>query len=300
MYETGRPLARSKTNKYISKMKNYIFTFIIFALLLSSCNTGNGAVGKDTNNAGKDTVSIQATEPANVNNNQAMPQREIEHVQQLIALFEAQNIHDIANKINYPLLRQYPIAPINNRHEMIQRFDAVFDHNIMDRIAHSSMEQWSAVGWRGLMLDDGIVWLDSETGNIIAINYETEKEKMHWNALIKKQKQSLHPSLQAFERPVCDVTSPENRIRVDAMGGDIYRLALWKLNATALAKPDIVIKNGELVYDGSGGNHYYRFVAGNTSYTLYRNVLRNTDMSEFTLEIEKDGELISSHDAVNE
>jgi hypothetical protein len=82
----------------------------------------------------------------------------------------------IMDMIFYPLKRQYPIPYINNKLEMNERYDTIFDETLLGIIINSSIEtDWSSVGWRGITLGDGIVWIDYN-GKIIAINYQSPHE----------------------------------------------------------------------------------------------------------------------------
>lgn len=108
----------------------------------------------------------------------------------------------IANRIAYPLKREYPIAQISGPQEMLARFDEVFDSTLLDTIAQSRAQQdWRTMGWRGMMLGSGKIWMDYD-GNISAVNYQTALEARLASELTDKQKSTLHPSLKEYQRPV--------------------------------------------------------------------------------------------------
>lgn len=57
------------------------------------------------------------------------------------------------------------------------------------------------MGWRGIMLDNGTIWIDSDEGKIIAVNYQSDFEKKLRKELINKEKENVHVSLKTFESP---------------------------------------------------------------------------------------------------
>ena len=108
------------------------------------------------------------------------------NVSNIISLFKRNNVNDISNMISYPLQREYPIPGIKNKKEFRQRFSEVFDKILIGQIARSKTAQWTEVGWRGIMLDNGLVWIDSYSGKILAVNYKSPFEKNLREKLIQK------------------------------------------------------------------------------------------------------------------
>ena len=53
-----------------------------------------------------------------------------------------------------------------NKNEFNKRFSEVFDKILIDKIANSKIEQWSEAGWRGIMLDNGVLWMANSDGII--------------------------------------------------------------------------------------------------------------------------------------
>ena len=100
---------------------------------------------------------------------------ELKQVNNVIQIFKKNNRAQIIAQIDYPLECPEPISTIKNSAEMSTRFEQVFDQALIDKIANSKSAQWSNAGWRGIMLDDGTVWLNG--GKIFALNYSTELEK---------------------------------------------------------------------------------------------------------------------------
>jgi len=99
------------------------------------------------------------------------------NIQIITDLFKKADRTQIANHIQYPLKRQTPVPDIKSREEMLAHFDEVFDEEILAIIANSGADNWSAMGWRGIMLNDGLLWLDDSAKFIRAINYSSSAEQ---------------------------------------------------------------------------------------------------------------------------
>ena len=93
---------------------------------------------------------------------------EQKEVQYIINLFKKNDSNAISNTIRYPLNREEPIPSIDNKAQMKQRFQQVFDHKLVQNIATSKLTQWESMGWRGIMLDQGTVWISNK--QITAVN----------------------------------------------------------------------------------------------------------------------------------
>ncbi|MCU8056801.1 hypothetical protein L5L78_11420 [Shewanella sp. SM34] len=223
---------------------------------------------------------------------EAMPQEYIPLVQGLIDAAKANDLEAIAKRVAYPLKREYPIPAIQNTQEMIARFDQVFDPKLLEQIAHSKIEaDWQTMGWRGIMLDSGVVWLDFD-GKIIAINYQTLVEAKLKAEFIAKQQRALHPSVSEFVGPALSWETAKFTIRVDDMGNSQYRYAAWAKGKSLSEKPDLVLNKGKLVFDGSGGNHSYQFRSGPYQYHCYVTVLGTSDSPPGELVVYKNDEEI--------
>ncbi|MDF2515473.1 MAG: hypothetical protein K0R59_769 [Sphingobacterium sp.] len=215
-------------------------------------------------------------------------------ISHIISLFKQKNFHDISTIIKYPLKRENPIPDIKNPREFEQRSHEIFDQTLIDLIAGSTTEQWTEVGWRGIMLDHGTVWIDSDLGEITAINYQSPVEKQLKQTLIQQQKDHIHHSLKEFKNPVYTIRTKKYRIRIDELTNGKYRYASWKIGSKENAQPDIILNNGELDFNGSGGNHVITFTNRNYNYKVYRNILAEKNAAAITLDVEKDKRKILS------
>lgn len=226
---------------------------------------------------------------------QELEDKEIERIKALIALFKKKDIDGISNKISYPLYRQYPIPQIKDKEEFKKRFSEVFDQILIEKIANSQISEWSEVGWRGIMFENGDLWMDID-GVITSINYQSGFEKNLLTSLIANEKDNLHTSIQTFKNPIYKIKTKIFLIRIDELSAYNYRYAAWKVNEKETSKPNLVINNGQIEYEGSGGNHVITFVNGIYTYKVYRNVIGTDTSPDITLEVEENGKVILKTD----
>ncbi|KEY58936.1 hypothetical protein [Serratia sp. DD3] len=210
-------------------------------------------------------------------------------VQSFIAAAKNKDHQAIAKRIAYPLQREYPLTAINDQQSMLARFDEVFDSTLLDTIAQSTTQHdWQTVGWRGIMLGNGKVWMDYD-GQIIAVNAQTEREAKLISKLIAQQKNTLHPSLREYQRPVLMWQTEKFTIRIDQLNDGKYRYSSWAKGKPVSEKPDLVLKNGEIEFDGSGGNHSFQFKSGPYQYECQVTVLGSSDSPPGALIVYKNG-----------
>ncbi|MEO8533166.1 MAG: hypothetical protein ABI441_05430 [Flavobacterium sp.] len=203
----------------------------------------------------------------------------------------------VANLVKFPFEREYPIPIIKNKAEFVKRYDAVFDSTLKNKIIKSDpAKDWSQVGWRGIMLNQGDVWID-EDGRLIAINYQSKTEKDQKTKLIATDKNKLHTSIAKFKAPVCVLETSKFRIRIDELADGSYRYASWSVKQMMNEKPDLVIMNGKFITDGTGGNHHYDFQKGNFLYKCDIIVLGEKNSAPAALIIYQNGKEILSQDA---
>ena len=196
-------------------------------------------------------------------------------------------IDELKKAVRYPLRRQHPIPSIANEAEFKKRYDQVFDKALIDIIVNSELKNdWSPMGWRGIMLHSGTIWLGYD-GDLIAVNYQSDWEKKKRKALIKEEKSEVHPSLKKFEAPILILTTAKFRVRIDRLRQGVYRYASWSIKKKMTEKPDLVLKNGALIAEGSGGNHHYKFVNGKYHYYCIINVLAEPEVPPAYLRVTK-------------
>ncbi len=216
-------------------------------------------------------------------------------IQTLIYLFGNREIEEISNIVKYPLKREYPIPPITNREEFKKRFDQIFDQEIINIISQSKTEQWTSMGYRGIMLDRGTLWLDLE-GNIIALNYESDFEQQQLKSIIEQDKANLYPSLKDFKLPIYKIETKNYLLRIDQLDDNTYRYASWGKGKNESQKPNLILYNGKMEIQGSGGNHTFTFVSGRYKYMIYRNIIGIDKTPEINLIVKKNTRIILNED----
>lgn len=190
--------------------------------------------------------------------------QELEKAQQQIVLdfintVKTNNKDSLAAKISYPLWRSYPITEVTDKQDFIKRYSELFDDKLIKMIINSNPSvDWHAAGFRGIMLLNGAVWLKYD-GKLTAINYKTAAGSKRLAELIEADRNRLHSSIKIFENPKVILETSSLRIRIDDLGSGNYRYASWPIKSSMKDKPDLVLAHGELIPDGSGGNHRYSF-----------------------------------------
>lgn len=122
--------------------------------------------------AGDEQVTAPGTTHREIDDFPAQVMKESDRmiVQNFIQIIESGDRQAISDIVRYPLGRGASRPPIGDKSEFIALFDEIFDDNILNIIENSNpATDWSEVGWRGIMLLDGRIWLDSD-GKLIAVN----------------------------------------------------------------------------------------------------------------------------------
>lgn len=203
----------------------------------------------------------------------------------------------IAKRIKFPFKREYPIPPVKDKADFVKRYNQIFDKVLIEKIAKSNpSKDWSEVGWRGIMLNQGDLWIDTD-GKIITINHQSDEELKLKNSLIAAQKKSVNSSISNFKEPVAILETSKFRIRIDDLGNNKFRYVSWGIKNKMTDKPDLVIENGVFYADGTGGNHHYEFKKGNFRYECHFIVLGEKDSPPAVLTVYQSGKEILSQDA---
>lgn len=218
-------------------------------------------------------------------------------IKSFIANVKSNNKAGVAAFISFPLGREYPIPAIKNKADFIKKYDQIFDPTLKNEIIKSNpAKDWQEVGWRGIMLNSGTLWIDT-TGKIISINYQSKAETDLKNKLVASEKSKLHPLIAKFQTPVCILETSKFRIRIDDLGKDNYRYASWSIKKSMSDEPDLVITNGKWVADGSGGNSHYDFKKGTYLYECYIIVMGEDSSPPATLTIYQGDKVILEQNA---
>lgn len=226
-------------------------------------------------------------------------QREFDSViNEFIKEVKENNAEKIAENISYPQYREYPLPPINSEKELISRYHQIFDDSLRQIIMASNINQdWREMGWRGIMLNNGVLWLDRD-GKLISVNYQSSMEKKEWEKLVEADKSKLYPSLKKFVSPILYMKTKGSQIRIDQLGSDDYRFVSWSPGQSQSDKPALVLTNGKIQMDGSGGNRKYIFTKGSHTYICYVLLMGEDTSPPGGIEILKNNQEISKENAL--
>lgn len=176
------------------------------------------------------------------------------------------NLDSIAANTSFPLNREYPLPDLKNEKEFRAIYPNIFNAELKKIIKNSDAEgDWTVMGSEGIMLDRGTVWLDYE-GALIGVNYQSPIEKQEREKLIEAERLDVHTSLRVFKNPILIMRTSRFIVRIDELENGQYRYASWRAGKNQSEKPDLTLSNGEMKFQGSGGNHSYEFSSGRYKY----------------------------------
>ena len=179
---------------------------------------------------------------------------------------------------------------ITTKTDFIERFDEYFDESLSDKIANSTLDDWDMVGWRGIMFDNGLIWLD-EDGSFIRANYETERAKQLRLEAIQKDKNSLHPTMQGFVSNAHQWQTATNSIRIDKLPNEKYRFSSWSSH-DLLTPPNMIIDNGTFRCDGSACAKIYTFTSRNLKLVVVTGGITSESSPEVSIDTHINDKLI--------
>ena len=186
----------------------------------------------------------------------------------------------------YPLSRSYPLRPVEDAKDFVARFAELLPAPFLAEIAVSSDSDWQQVGWRGVMFDGGRMWLDDQQ-RMRALNESSTVEMAHRNAIIDRDRNALAASLQDYDEPILRWQTKSYRIRIDRMRDGGLRYTSWRRGSPLGAEPDLKLLRGVHEFDGSGGNHHYRWTRGKQSYRCVITLLGSRESVPFELEVRR-------------
>lgn len=207
------------------------------------------------------------------------------------------NKEAVAEMVFYPLKREYPIPDVVDKADFINRYSEIFDTTLKNEITKSDPgKNWSDMGWRGIMLNKGNVWMDFD-GRLTSVNYQSQAEIDLKKKLNDAQKKELDSSIAFFQKPICVLETEKFRIRIDNLGNENYRYVSWPIDKAMSEKPDLIIYRGNFVVEGSGGNHQYEFKKENYTYECAFIVAGEKNPPAAKLTIYQGGKVILSQNA---
>lgn len=219
------------------------------------------------------------------------------------------NPEKIADLFVYPISRPSPIPDIRNKEEFLEKYEIRIDEELKQRIINP--DNWDVMGSRGIMLDNGSVWLDNDGYILTKLYMPTSKEKENIKKLIQNDKDNLYPPLKNFEHNTLFFKIEKGIGRIDLLPHttkniieeDKYQYAFWSNGKEMSDEPDVILKNGFMTVEGNPGsertgrNERYIFKSGTYTYSFNLNNIARNDMNYRELNIYKNNELIVSYPA---
>lgn len=216
----------------------------------------------------------------------------------------------VAAAVSYPLRREPPLPDIRDESGFIERFPVIFDETFRNRMRSGRFsEDWEEVGWRGTMYDNGKLWVAgtlADGGKIYWINYQSAEEGRLREALLEKERATLHPSLAGTCDLVLCFATDDGIVcgRVDREGDDEFRVLLYNGPARTGGRRiprgtgtprDVFRATAE--YHGSGGDHVYLDRSGR--FALDVNVITSDESPDLVLHdrLERDDDFEAGHRA---
>ena len=197
---------------------------------------------------------------------EVQPAGESHYPEALIELLKADRVEALAERVDYPLDRPFPLSKVRSSADFIARYSEIFDPEFKQSIIDSRPEQWEHFGWRGRAY--GGLWVQETEDRIRAINHESAAEEAQRLALLSDIRALIHPSLKDFSQPLAYLETTKFKIWVEALEGDRLRYAAWSRRLSLADEPDLILEGVEEAMAGSMGGVTYVFVNGDVRYTV--------------------------------
>jgi hypothetical protein len=215
---------------------------------------------------------------------------------------------ELSEHIKYPLLRAYPLKPIENKNEFIKRYHEIFDEKQKEFFLRVSPNEdledekfgrtyWGVSREGTIMLKRDLIasFIDFDlSGNLIQI---TSSDKENANAkLLKKNNTNLHDSLKNFNNLQFIIQTEKFLVRIDHIEKSNYRYASWSNGKSMSNEPDLILENGQC--NPAIIETWCWFYSGNIEYSarVFNEGASSTYLGG-ALEVSKNGEVILEQDA---
>ena len=175
----------------------------------------------------------------------------------------------VAKHIIFPLKRcSYFDFYIKDQQDFINSFDIIFDDKQIESFRTSKWKYifFPTYGYYSLQGGGYVGGFDDEGKLLLSTISLSESEKKYIQALIEKEKTTLHASIRNYKEPVCVILAGKYRIRIDRMPDNTLRYCSWNREKDISAQPDLVIYGGREWGNSWGDN--YRFKNGEYEYYL--------------------------------
>lgn len=204
----------------------------------------------------------------NAQTNDSIPSWRQNQIKKIVELIKNDDFSRLSEMIRYPIKRPNPIPDIENKESFLRYCSTLFDDNFKQKLINAKFTGGNTIsrdGDFGLLY--GYIWLN-KGGEIIALNYNSEKELSMQKKLTDETKSLIHPSVKDWKTNIMVCKSDKFIIRID-LTDDLYlRYASWSYPKSISDKPDLVLMNGIEVFQGIRGGVTYTFQNSKWKYVI--------------------------------
>lgn len=185
-------------------------------------------------------------------------------IQKIIDYGREGNLQKLAQMVQYPLMRSYPLPLIRDSADFVNYAGIIWDDSLKQVFRNLRLEDWSLFGWHGFSFADGhYLWVGEK--KISDITYDSKRELELKERLFKEDIAMLHPSLQeGIQETWLTIKDVKGTFygRLDLMKNKKYRLSLYDKAQKKSERPFFVAMDSIWNQEGSMANTYLVFVKG--------------------------------------
>jgi len=213
-------------------------------------------------------IFLAFTVQINAQTNDSIPSWRQNQIKKIVELIKNDEFSRLSEMIRYPIKRPNPIPDIENKESFLRYCSTLFDDNFKQKLINAKFTSDNTIsrdGDFGLLY--GYIWLN-RAGEIIALNYNSDKELSMQKKLTDETKSLIHPSVKDWKTNIMVCKSDKFIIRIDLMDDLTLRYASWSIPKSISDKPDLVLFNGIEEFHGTSGGVTYIFQNSKWKYAI--------------------------------
>jgi hypothetical protein len=188
---------------------------------------------------------------------------------QIVDLVKQDDAKALSKLVAYPIRRPNPLPDIATSEQFVAYYSTIFDAKFKRLLSqYDDSYIFQRHGNFGLVGGpfSGELWLDYD-GEIMTINYESDKETRLRTELTESIKAQSHPSVRDWIENEIVCRSKNLLIRIDSTDKGL-RYASWSKGRTIADKPDLILYNGNRESQGTLGGWTWTFTNGKWTYII--------------------------------
>jgi|WetSurMetagenome_2_1015567.scaffolds.fasta_scaffold258519_1 hypothetical protein len=206
----------------------------------------------------------------NAQTNDSIPSWRQAQINKIVDLIKNDNFSQLSEVIRFPIKRPNPVPDIENKESFLRYCPTLFDDNFKQKLINAKFTPDNTISRDddfGLLY--GYIWLN-KNGEIIALNYNSDKELLTQKKLTDETRSLIHPSVKNWKKNMMVCKSDKFIIRIDLMDDLTLRYASWSIPKSISDKPDLVLFNGTEEFHGTRGGVTYTFQNSKWKYVIDR------------------------------